>query len=187
MPVTPELVAYWRSLGMVGVVVGTQVGVITRQQLQVCQDGGLRIAAYKFLIPASQDGFYQVAMALQRCEGFPIEFLALDVEGNQWWGWPGLVMDAIQAMLSRGMDPVIYTSASEWAKLVNAPWAGQYRLWAANYRLDLPVPPEGFSVDDLQALPLGWEQDKLIMWQYRGTTDLGGVGVDCNLKRGTEV
>ena len=97
---------------------------------------------------------------------------------------PAKYADSIKAFLDRiekltGYKPIIYTSASKWAKVEPRPYWGEYDLWVAHWEASTPLLPEAWK---------HWW-----FWQHSSkgiAADLGGLGsskyVDLNWFNGDE-
>lgn len=144
--------------------------MIAHHQLDVAQQAGFALGSYCYSHPSWGSGSWAVGRALDRIEGFPVRFLALDVEedgDNFSTLWPQWVADAVKACEAAGVVCVIYTSRSMWRKLMaNTTAYAHLLLWDASYGA-LAFQSYG-----------GWT--KRAIWQHQGTTDLCGTQVDLN-------
>ncbi len=167
--ISPGSAACLRAQGYSFWIVGTQREDACRAQIQVAQDAGFALGAYLWAHPSWGSGGVAVVRALARCGGYPVRFLALDVEeeGNNYSReWPRWVAEAVAACEAAGVLCVIYTSESMWRKLMANTWAYSHLLlWAASYG----SPPRPFG---------GWT--RYAIWQYAGTVEMCGTAVDLN-------
>lgn len=114
----------------------------------------------------------------------PLRFLALDVEAEA-----PVHPDQILDIRARGIEPTIYTSWSQWERIMrqsphyswfadnNVPiWAAYYpsREWAGDWP-ETHMPPA--------YIPRPWETRPALVvgWQFRGTVSLAGSSFDLNV------
>ncbi|MBI2900493.1 MAG: hypothetical protein HYY17_09925 [Planctomycetes bacterium] len=165
----------WLSLGYTHVIVGTQKASTAKQQLATAVAGGMSVDVYVFLYFTSSMTT-QVQNALSIAGGFPVGRIWLDIEADPGsLGVAGITDKIQEAIDACGTMPYgIYTGAWWWnqhmsgsAQFSDAP------LWYAWY-------------DDVASLDT-WKTQAFGGWsspagkQYKGTTTVGGVGVDKNV------
>jgi len=171
-----EAVACWRQQGYGHLVCGSQRSEITRRQLETAVAGGMSVDAYVYLYWRF-DVAGQVAAALETVRGYPVERLWLDCEDAAGGLAPAAIVGRIgTAVAACGAFPHgIYTGRWWWEPTTGASRAFSHLpLWHAEYPVVSEPPPDfaGFRAYG------GWSRPA--MWQYRGTTQLCGVGVDLN-------
>lgn len=194
----PEVIACWKAHAppITLAIAGTQNRAITRQQLAVCRDGGLRLEAYAFLYPDLKrfgPMTHQVEQAALTVCGFRVERFWLDFEDPppQYGAWPppaatvGLIAEAVEATAAAHLQPGIYTGRPFWVdRTGNSTAFAHLPLLHADYGPFLH-PYDFDNLPDLDAWrPYGGFE--LHTWQFHNTTDLCGFSVDLNLRRDEE-
>ncbi len=172
-----EVVAGWRQLGFTHLVCGTQRPAITRKQLEAALAGGMSIDAYVYLYWRF-DVADQLRTALQTVAGLPVGWLWLDCEDAATGLAPEVVVSLIdEAVRACGERPHgIYTGRWWWGPATGDSTAFSHLpLWHAEYSSGPEFLPDfdGFRPYG------GWTRP--VMWQFQGTTQLCGVGVDLNV------
>ena len=160
---TRRQLAAQRAAGYVRAVVGCSFGEKARRQIAACASGGMEVEAYAWL-SAGPGWRVLIDRAVAAIEGTAVRRLWLDCED------PGLTRQRLQEVLAYvearrpGLTPGIYTSAACWAGIGGD--FTRYPLWLAHY-VNAPDPAQ---------VPLfgGWRA--AAMWQYRGSTTMGGFG-----------
>jgi hypothetical protein len=177
-PFVAETVACWRQLGYSYIICGTQRPEITRAQLAAALAGGMTADAYVFLY-WDYEMTAQIGEALAAVQGFPIGRLWLDCEDAVAGRSPQEVVALIgEAVAACGATPCgIYTGRWWWlpATADSAAFA-QLPLWHAEWTAGPEILPSfgGFRPYG------GWTRPAI--WQFQGTTQLCGAGVDLNLR-----
>lgn len=172
-----ETVACWRSLGYDHLICGTQRPEVTRAQLAAATAGGMTVDAYCFLYwdvsPASQ-----VQAALAAVTGFPVRCLWLDCEDATEGRAPETMVGLIAAAVAACGDfPCgIYTGRWWWVPATGDSTAfAHLPLWHAEWTAGPEVLPDFAAFRPYG----GWTRPA--MWQFQGTTQLCGFGVDLDL------
>ncbi|HUV73876.1 MAG TPA: GH25 family lysozyme [Anaerolineae bacterium] len=164
------------GLAVVGLFHGRTVNRYAGQQLGAAIQAGLNVAAYVLIAPwTGWNAAQQVAAGLAEAQVYrsSLWFVAVDVEIDGVTG--KMVREALDAVKEMGHRPIIYTGGWWWQNRFNF---SDYPLWAAQYPAFLTDEPENL----LHTVKLfgGWTREKLVGWQYKGTTDLHGVNCDLN-------
>lgn len=137
------------------------------------RDAGLVRGAYHFYVteddPEEQARFFIDTVELGPGDLAPVVDIELIGHGTR----PGLAdrlktyLDLIEAHY--GVKPIIYTSPAFWdAHLTDA--FGAYPLWVAEYEVDAPRLPQGWT---------DWH-----LWQWQGDAEVDGVEKTADLNRG---
>ncbi len=189
-PLTDHGCADLKAAGYVGIIAQAITGLdgktYTRQQLAAALRNGLRIAGYIWCFPVAS-----VSSRLLMFDGFPLEFLALDVEQaglsianvdrdlalcDEYMVAQGMVPTGLSKDSFRLLHPtIIYTARWFFAQ---QGWLGLTRwserpLWEALYD-GIPDVSVGFWPYG------GWT--KMTIKQWRGTSNVGEVQqVDLNV------
>ncbi len=116
----------------------------------------------------------------------PISWLGLDVESGAQ-----VEHYHVRGVAERNIEPVIYSSPNSWRAIMqNTTDFSDLPLWLARYPLILePSAPVYWPQSYQWANAFGgyqvggWTLESLLGWQFRGTTDMAGGQVDCNLFR----
>ncbi len=176
-----EAVACWRSLGYSHIVCGTQRPEVTRAQLATAIAGDMTADAYVFLywdLPLGD----QVRAALAAVAGLPVGRLWLDCEETMEGRSPAEIVALIgEAVAAAGDFPCgIYTGRWWWLPSTGDTAAFSYLpLWHAEWTASPDLLPD---LDRFRPYG-GWSRP--LLWQFQGTTQLCGVGVDLNLREAT--
>jgi len=212
----------WKILadnGVVGAIIRASAGSYRQDPLFIrhvegAVEAGLVVGAYHWLDPNSEDEA-QAKNFMQTIAGYPVNFLALDMEQNwkYWSEWyvhdvrhiiPGWRISEnayrVASYVKKNVNSplVIYTRASfvsAWAPQASA-WLSKFNLWLAYYpyaRIKVNT-----TWDDLKTnympkvfgplLPPGVEN--WVLWQFSGDKftleGTGGSAIDLNLFNGTK-
>ena len=141
------------------------------------KDAGLVRGAYHFYVteddPDKQAQFFIDTVTLEPGDLAPVVDIELIGHATQ----PGLT-ERLRRMLDRleqhyGIKPLIYTSPTFWNSHLDDTF-GEYPLWIAEYQVDEP------------RIPVGWSRWSL--WQFQGDAAVDGVESSADLSRvGTDV
>lgn len=167
------------ELAVIGLFHGRTVNRYAAQQMRAAHEAGMLLAGYVLIAPwTGWSGEYQVSLGIEQqaleLRG-SLKFLAVDVEAE---GVTRAMIDgALNMVVAAGLRPIIYTGGWCWKRWWSDLDFSHIPLWTAQYQ---PLPEMSTRLLDVPALYGGWTREKLVGWQYAGTTDLCGVSCDLN-------
>lgn len=135
-------------------------------------EAGLARGAYHFFVteddPIAQAEFFISTVPMVAGDLIPV--VDIEVIGHDT---PTRLVERLRQFLKRleghyGVRPMIYTSPNFWSRHLDASF-GDHPLWIAEYGVDEPRIPSGWSA---------WT-----LWQYADDSDVRGVEKDADLNR----
>lgn len=176
-----EVKADGYQLAVVGLWHGKSINPYANQQCLGALDAGLMIAGYVYLAPwTGRTGSQQVDVGMGTLSIAAVDnlrFMALDAECDGIS--EGMIARAIDWVIAYDLRPIIYTGRWWWVEHFGNPeMFKDLPLWTAQYPLVLPNQP---NLLDIPLLYGGWRRERLVGWQWKGTTDLHGVNCDLNV------
>lgn len=179
---SPEWFREWATLGYGGLIVQAVAGLdgrsFTRHQLGLAQEMGWEIAGYAWVHAGQAHDSRGFRNRLALFDGFPLDFLAVDVEDLQ------LRPEDVEASLELGDDYLgeqtwVYSSRGVFARLgwLHLERWGDRRLWDANYD-GVPDVDQGFHPYG------GWTRCEMKQFTD-GAQPIFTGGVDQNVRRMT--